>query len=184
MWRWLHLGTPVATTGRATKKENHHDDSADGPRGRRRRRLRLLLRSLSNLVWNGVQFRGPSADGWSTQFAQRALGDAVTEHHNIDCGRLEPAAALEEGHQDCDGYDLSPDAEPDERGPATDVSHEPAEVLAEEAGDERKRQEDGRDHRQLLHHNVESVGDGREEDVHRAREQVAVGVNQIADSDQ
>src|SRR5215216_4464253 len=28
------LGTPVATTGRATKKENHHDDSADGPRGR------------------------------------------------------------------------------------------------------------------------------------------------------
>jgi hypothetical protein len=32
------LGTPVAATGRATKKENHHDDSADGPRGRRRRR--------------------------------------------------------------------------------------------------------------------------------------------------
>jgi transposase len=32
------LGTPVATTGRATKKENHHDDSADGPRERRRRR--------------------------------------------------------------------------------------------------------------------------------------------------
>ena len=45
------LGTPVATTGRATK-ENHHDDSADGPRGRRRRRPGLLLRSLSNLVWS------------------------------------------------------------------------------------------------------------------------------------
>jgi hypothetical protein len=32
------LGTPVATTGRATKKENHHDDSADGQHRHCRRR--------------------------------------------------------------------------------------------------------------------------------------------------
>jgi hypothetical protein len=32
------LGTPVATTGRATKKENHHDDSTDGQRRHCRRR--------------------------------------------------------------------------------------------------------------------------------------------------
>ena len=32
------LGTPVATTGRATKKEDHHDDSADGQRRHCRRR--------------------------------------------------------------------------------------------------------------------------------------------------
>jgi dihydrofolate reductase len=30
--------SPLATEGRATKRENHHDDSADGSRGRRRRR--------------------------------------------------------------------------------------------------------------------------------------------------
>ena len=42
----------------------------------------------------------------------------------------------------------------------------------------------GRHDRELLHHGVEAVGDGGEVDVHRAREQVAVGVDQVADSDQ
>jgi hypothetical protein len=38
-----------------------------------------------------------------------------------------------------------------------DVIDHPAEVLAEEAGDERERQEDSSDHRQLLHDAVEPV---------------------------
>src|SRR5512133_395464 len=87
------------------------------------------------------------------------LGDGHHPGDEAEPGRLslEPAATLEEGHQDRDGHDLSPDAKPDERGPAADVPHKPAEVLAEEAGNEGKRQEDGRYYRQLLHHDVESL---------------------------
>src|SRR5262249_62190932 len=42
------------------------------------------------------------------------------------------------------------DAVDDERGQALDVIDQPAEVLAEEAGDERQRQEDCRQDRELL----------------------------------
>ena len=54
------------------------------------------------------------------------------------------------------------------------VDHEP-EVLAEEAGDERQRQEDRRDYRELLHDIVLTVADGRQVQVGGAREQIAVG---------
>ena len=63
-------------------------------------------------------------------------------------------------------------------------ANEEGEVLAEEAGQEGQRHEHRRDDRELLHHAVEPVRDGREVDVHRAGEQVAVGVDQIADPDQ
>ena len=59
-----------------------------------------------------------------------------------------------------------------------------AEVLAEEAGDEGQRQEDRGDHRELLHHVVLAVADRREVEVGGAGEQVAVGVDQVADPDQ
>jgi hypothetical protein len=64
------------------------------------------------------------------------------------------------------------------------VVHLEAEVLAEEAGQPAQRQEDGGDDRQLLQDDVEPVRDGGQVDVHRAREQVAVRVDQIADPDQ
>ena len=51
-------------------------------------------------------------------------------------------------------------------------------------GDERQRQEDRRDQRQLLHHRVEPVRDRRQVDVHRAREQIAVAVDQLVEPDQ
>ena len=62
--------------------------------------------------------------------------------------------------------------------------HHPAEVLTEEPGQERERHEDRGDDRELLHDGVEAVRDGREVDVHRAGEQVAVGVDHVADPDQ
>jgi hypothetical protein len=55
-------------------------------------------------------------------------GKALSLAGKLIAACLEPAAALKVGHQDGDGYDLSSDAEPDERGPAG-VAHEPAEVL-------------------------------------------------------
>ena len=63
-------------------------------------------------------------------------------------------------------------------------SDHPAEVLPEEAGQERQRHEHRRDDRELLHDAVEPVRDRREVDVHRAGEQVAVGVDHVADPDQ
>jgi hypothetical protein len=47
-----------------------------------------------------------------------------------------------------------------------------------------ERQEDGGDHRQLLHDAVEAVRDRGEVDVHRSSEQVAVAIDQVADPDQ
>src|SRR5215217_716948 len=78
----------------------------------------------------------------------------------------------------------SADAEHEKRPQRADVQHEPAEVLTEEAGQRRDRQEHRRDERQLLHHDVEAVRDGREVHVHRPGQQVAVGVDQVRDADQ
>ena len=59
-----------------------------------------------------------------------------------------------------------------------------AEVLAEEAGDECQREEDRRDDRELLHDLVLAVADGRQVEVGGSGEQIAVGVDQVADPDQ
>ena len=96
----------------------------------------------------------------------------------------EPAALLEEREEAGDGEEFESDAESEEDGGAFDMSDHPAEVLAEEAGDEGEWQEDGRHDGELLHDGVEPVGDGGEVDVHRACEQVAVGVDHVADADQ
>src|SRR5215469_1900923 len=47
-------------------------------------------------------------------------------------------------------HDETTDAVDDERGQAVDVVNQPAEVLAEETGDEGQRQEDRREHGELL----------------------------------
>ena len=57
---------------------------------------------------------------------------------------LEPAPASEECEEREEGDDLAADTEDEEHGPAVDVGNHPAEVLAEETGDEHQRQEDGR----------------------------------------
>src|SRR5918994_1862747 len=72
-------------------------------------------------------------------------------------GRLEPSAAPEQDDQEGDGRDLQADAEAEEGGRAADVVDHPAEVLAEEAGDEGERQEDPREHGQLLGDDVQPV---------------------------
>jgi hypothetical protein len=69
----------------------------------------------------------------------------------------EPAAPFEEAEQDCERDELGADADADERLPVPDLSGEPAEVLAEEAGQSAERQEDRGDHGQLFHHGVETV---------------------------
>jgi uncharacterized protein YcbX len=51
--------------------------------------------------------------------------------------RSEPAAAREESEQEHERKQLRSDAENDERSPAVDVPRQPAEVLTEEARDER-----------------------------------------------
>src|SRR2546423_13337903 len=70
---------------------------------------------------------------------------------------LEPASAPEEDHQQDERDELGADPEADERGPAGDMADHPAEVLAEEPGDEGQRQKYGRDHGELLHDHVEPV---------------------------
>ena len=64
------------------------------------------------------------------------------------------------------------------------VLDHPGEVLTEEPRQERERHEDGGDDRELLHDGVEPVRDGREIDVHRAGDQVAIRVDHVADPDQ
>src|SRR3954453_18894087 len=96
----------------------------------------------------------------------------------------EEASPAEEPQQDHGRGDHAADpVAPEGRG-RVDVAHERAEVLAEEAGDERQRQESRGDHRQLLGDRVEAVGDGGEVEVQRARQQVAVGVDQLRDAHQ
>src|SRR5919201_64608 len=96
----------------------------------------------------------------------------------------EPASAPEPREQDRQGDELCADTEADERLPAANAPDQVTEVLAEEPRQPGQRQEDRRDNRQLLHHRVEPIRDGREVDVHRARQQVAVAVDQVADPDQ
>src|SRR3954469_1187679 len=66
-----------------------------------------------------------------------------------------------------------PDAPDEERGERVDVIDEPAEVLAEEAGDDRERDEDRRQHAQARGDLVESVGRRLQVDVQGLGEQLA-----------
>ena len=68
----------------------------------------------------------------------------------------------------------APRPRPKKRGALLMWSISQPEVLAEEAGDEPERQEDRRDHGELLDDRVETVGNGREVDVHRPGHEVAV----------
>ncbi len=64
------------------------------------------------------------------------------------------------------------------------VADEQREVLAEESGEERERQEERRDPAELLHGQVHLVADGRLVQVGRARGEVAVVVELLRDADQ
>src|SRR5882724_379144 len=72
-----------------------------------------------------------------------------------------PAAPPEHHEQGDDGQHLGADAEDEERRQRPFPVHQPAQVLAEEPGQERQRQEHGGDDGQLLHHVVEPVGHHR-----------------------
>src|SRR4029077_8908344 len=64
---------------------------------------------------------------------------------------LHPTLALEEAQQEDAGDEQATEAQHEERPRGRDaVSHHPAEVHAEEPGDEGERQEDGADDRELL----------------------------------
>src|SRR5262245_29096229 len=60
------------------------------------------------------------------------------------------AATAEPVVEDDARHEQAADAEQPEHRLGVDLAHEPAEVLAEEAGHEGEREEDGRDDRQLL----------------------------------
>src|SRR5690242_6835900 len=66
-----------------------------------------------------------------------------------------PPAPPERDEQDHHSQDLGADAEGQERAQRPDVVHQPAQVLAEEPGQECQRQEHGGDDGQLLHHVVQ-----------------------------
>src|ERR1700757_4720534 len=66
-------------------------------------------------------------------------------------GALQPAATLEEDHEQRHCHQLGPDPPGKELLPAGDVADHPAEVLPEEAGDEGERKKHRRDDCQLLH---------------------------------
>src|SRR5579872_979456 len=72
----------------------------------------------------------------------------------------EPTSSSEEDEERRECEQLAPEAERDEGADTADVFDLEAEVLAEEAGQPAERQEDRRDHRQLLHHAVEAIRDG------------------------
>ena len=78
--------------------------------------------------------------------------------------------------------DLEAEPEADEHLPAVHVVDHPAEVLPEEAGDEREREEDRRDDRQLLRGHVEPVRGGGEVGVDRRVHQLAVAVDRLAEA--
>src|SRR5215211_688192 len=73
------------------------------------------------------------------------------------------------------------DAESPERPGGRDVVDHPAEVLAEEAGQERQRQEDGRDDRQAGRELVHAQAAHADPDLEHARQAVALGVDLLAD---
>src|SRR5215471_6664596 len=96
----------------------------------------------------------------------------------------QPAAAAEEDqHAHHDGQ-LGPHPEYQEGAQAAEALDHPAEVLAEEPGEEGQRQEDGGDEGELLHDHVELVRHGGQVGVHRAGQQIAVAVHEVADPDQ
>src|SRR3954447_22612024 len=77
------------------------------------------------------------------------------------------------GRDDGDRAHGPADAPDQERGERVDVVHEPAEVLAEEAGDDRQRHEDRREHAHPRGDLVEAVRRRLEVDVQRLGEQLA-----------
>src|SRR5215831_17826398 len=97
---------------------------------------------------------------------------------------LQPAAAAEDDQHAPHDDELGPEPDQQERAQAADALDHPAEVLPEEAGEEGQRQEDRGDEGELLHDHVEPVRHGGQVGVHRAGQQVAIAVDEVADPDQ
>src|SRR5262247_927161 len=79
---------------------------------------------------------------------------------------------------------LQPDSKHPELDLAADRLHHPAEVLAEEAGEEGERQKDRRNDGELLRDVVQPVRDGRKVGVRRSAQQVAVAVDRVGETDE
>ena len=134
--------------------------------------------------------------GYEAHTAERPQGLPVPSAAAADCGRAAPGPGRSDGrsaqpapaaeHDDQrHPVAMSTPTPSDPEGPRPrDVAHQVAEVLAEEAGEEAQRQEDGGDDGQLLHHHVEAVGHRGEVRVHHAREQVPVVVDLVRHADQ
>src|SRR5206468_9511506 len=96
------------------------------------------------------------------------------------------ALAVEEPEEDGDeGGEVEPEAEHPERpAGADDRPDEQGEILAEEPGEERERQEERRDPTELLHREVHPVPDRRLVQVGDAGGEVAVVVQLFGHADQ
>src|SRR3954447_26560134 len=92
-----------------------------------------------------------------------------------------PAEPDDEGG-DRDEFDRK--AEDQEVPEGVDVPHQPAEVLAEEPGQEGQRQEDRADHGQPRDPLIQPIGLGREIDVEHAGELVPEGLDAVGDPQQ
>src|SRR3954469_8231105 len=95
--------------------------------------------------------------------------------------RLIPAH-VDVGDRDRRGH--AADAQAPERPSGVDVPHEPAEVLAEEPGQERQRQEDRGDERQPRRELVHAQAPHAHPDLQHACEPVASGVDLLGDAHQ
>src|SRR3954454_12023586 len=97
---------------------------------------------------------------------------------------LEEAGAVEPPPQQAGRQRHAPQPVAHEGLPGADVVHQPPEVLAEEPGHERQRQEDRRHQGELLRDLAEAVLDRGEVDVQRAGQEIAVGVDLLGDPQQ
>src|SRR5262249_31659249 len=134
---------------------------------------------------NGGPCRSPP--GTSAPPPRRASSSAMRQSRKVR--HAEPQVALlavEEPHQDGDeGCDVEPETEHPERPVgADDGPDKQREVLAEEAGEERKRQEKRGDPAELLHRQVHLVADRRLVEVGGPGSKIAVVVELFGDTDQ
>src|SRR5262249_5028720 len=113
-------------------------------------------RSKSSKTPETAAPRPTSPGRWAEAVNRRGLGCRaagwLSRRRAITAGFAGGAAAClgrpesQPPEQQRQRHDQATEAVPDERGIAADVPDQPGEVLAEEAGDERQRQEDRRQH--------------------------------------
>src|SRR5215471_7710539 len=139
--------SPCSATRKATPARASSSNTA-GPSRSSKTLKTAAPRPTSPARWaDPVNGRGPGAGWLYDQAAAGALPGGCT---GFRAGlRLRHAESQPREQQDQRHHETA-DAVRDERGKALDVVDQPAEVLAEEAGDKGQWQEDRREHRQLL----------------------------------